>query len=207
MQITSILKDEKNPSMYRVFLEGNINFCLPKKRIAALNLSEGVDIEPDRVEYILSTEVYAAAKSSAVNFLALKLRTSYEIEQKLCELGYEQDTIERVIDNLKEIDYIDDYKYAVKFLTEKTKLNPKSIKMLSIELSNRGIARDIINKVLEEFDVDEDSVALELLKKRYSKYTSFDEKIINKMRSFLASRGFSYQQVSRAISNFLPDDS
>lgn len=206
MLIKSIEKDEKNASMNRVFLEDKSSFCLPKKRIGALNLEEGKELEPETLDYILSTEVYASAKSAAVSFLALKLRTSYEIEHKLTELGYEQDTIERVIESLIEINYIDDYKYAVKYLAEKSKLKPMSSKMLSMELGNKGISRDIISRAIDEFDFDEDSIAYDLLKKKYAKYTSFDEKTINKMRSFLMTRGFNYQQISKAISKFLPDD-
>lgn len=206
MIIESIEKNENIPSMARIYMDNKISFCLPQKRIDLLNLTEGRIISEDTLDYILNTEVYAAAKSAAVKFLALKMRSSYEISRKLSELGYEQSTIDRVIENLTEIEYIDDYKYAVKFISEKTKLKPGSIKLLTIELNHKGISDDIIEKALEEFELDEDDVAYELLKKRYFRYTSFDEKTIHKMKSFLQSKGFSYTQISKAISRFLPDD-
>lgn len=206
MLVTSIEVNKNNSKMARVHLADNTSFCLPQKRIDILNLNEGKTISEGTLEFILTHEVYGSAKSAAVNYLALKLRTSFEINEKLSQLGYEEETINKVIENLFEIDYINDYKYAIKYISEKTKLQPKSIKMLSMELSHKGISDDIICRVFEENVLDEHNIAYELLKKRFSKYTSFDEKLINKMRSFLINRGFNYQQISKVISEFIPED-
>lgn len=206
MIITLIEESKTKPVMSKVYIDDMLSFCLPQKRISTLNLGEGQDLPAETLEYILKYEVYDAAKSAAVNYMALKLRTSCETRQKLAELGYQEDTIGKVIENLIEIDYINDFRYAVKYISEKTKLHPKSSKMLSMELRHKGISDDIIGNALEEIEPDDDGIALELLRKRYSKYTSFDEKLINKMRTFLLGRGFSYSQVSKSISRFLPEE-
>lgn len=206
MRITAIEKNEKVSSMAAVILDNNITFCLPKKRIELLELKEGKNITEETLNYILDTEIYAAARSAAVSFLAMKLRTAYEVSQKLSDMGYGEATIEKVIDNLKEINYIDDYNYACKYISEKSKLKPKSVKLLSMELKQKGITDDIINNTFENFELDEGEVALELLRKRFSKYTVLDEKMIQKMKTFLAGRGFSYSQISKAVTEFLPDE-
>ncbi|AEY65966.1 regulatory protein RecX [Clostridium sp. BNL1100] len=206
MRITSIEKSNKNKSMASVCIDNKQEFVLPLKRIDALNLTIDKTIEQETLDYILKYEVYAAAKNSAVKFLSLKLRTSYEVIEKLSELGYEESTISQVIKDLTEIDYINDYKYAAKYISEKTKLKPKSIKLMEMELENKGIPNDIICSVIEELNPDDDQVALELLKKRYSKYSEYDEILIKKMKSYLAGRGFSYNQISKAISKYLPED-
>ncbi len=206
MRITAIEKNEKVSSMAAIILDNNITFCLPKKRIELLELKEGKNITEETLNYILDTEIYAAARSAAVSFLAMKLRTAYEVSQKLSDMGYGEATIEKVIDNLKEINYIDDYNYACKYISEKSKLKPKSVKLLSMELKQKGITDDIINNTFENFELDEGEVALELLRKRFSKYTVLDEKMIQKMKTFLAGRGFSYSQISKAVTEFLPDE-
>lgn len=206
MIITSIEVNKNSASMARIHIDDNTSFCLPLKRIAVLDLYEKKIITPETLEYILTYEVYDAAKSAAVRHLSFKLRTSYEINQKLSELGYEEETIIKVIENLIEIDYINDYQYTIKYISEKTKLQPKSIKMLSMELSYKGIPDDIISSAFEEINLDENDIAYNLIKKRFSKQVSFDEKVINKMKSFLMNKGFNYQQISKAISKFLPED-
>ncbi len=206
MRITSIEKSNKNKSMASICIDNKQEFILPLKRIDALNLTVDKSIEPETLDYILKYEVYAAAKNSAVKFLSLKLRTSFEVKEKLIELGYEDNTISQVINDLTEIDYINDYKFATKYISEKTKLKPKSIKLMEMELDNKGIPNEIISSVIEELNPDDDLVALELLKKRYSKYREYDENLIKKMKSYLAGRGFSYNQISKAISKYLPED-
>ncbi len=206
MRITSIEKSDKNKSMASVCIDNKTEFVLPLKRIDALNLTIDKTIEQETLDYILKYEVYAAAKNAAVKYLSLKLRTSFELKEKLRELGYEEATINKVINDLTEIDYINDYKYAVKYITEKTKLKPKSIKLLAMELDYKGIPDDIINSVIEELSPDDDEVALGLLKKRYSKFKEFDEILIKKMKSYLAGKGFNYNQISKAISKYIPED-
>lgn len=206
MIITSIEVNMNSATMATIHIDNNNFFCLPQKRIKLLNLYEGKTITPETLEYILTYEVYDAAKSAAVNYLAFKLRTSYEIKQKLSDLGYEEETINRVIENLIEIDYLNDYRYTIKYISEKTKLKPKSIKMLSMELNYKGVPSDIISNVIEELNLDENDIAFDLIKKKFSKQTSFDEKAIHKMRTFLINRGFNYQQISKAISKFIPED-
>lgn len=205
MIITSIEVNKSVAAMAQVYLENNTCFCLPLKRIKLLDLCENKTITDETLEYILKYEVYDAAKSAAVKFLSFKLRTSYEITQKLIELGYNEEIVTKVIESLIEIDYINDYKYATKYISEKTKLQPKSIKMLSMELSCKGIPDNIISSVLEELNISEASIALKLLRKRFSKQTFFDDKVITKMKSFLTNKGFSYSQTAKAISEFLPD--
>ncbi len=206
MKIIEIEKNEKVSSMATVYLENNTSFCLPLKRIELLELKADKDISDETIRYIVDMEVYASAKSAAVSFLALKLRTAWEVEQKLTDIGYETGTIERVIENLKEINYIDDYNYACKYISEKSKLKPKSIKLLSMELSRKGIADDIISEAIEVSEVNEGEVALQLLRKKFSRHTTFDDKLIHKMKTFLIARGFSYSQISKAVSSFLPED-
>jgi regulatory protein len=206
MNITSIELNKNNATMARIYIDDNTSFCLPQKRVTNLNLYEGKTITPETLEYILTYEVFDAAKSAAVKYLAFKLKTAYEIKQKLSELGYEEETISKTIENLIEIDYINDYQYTIKYITEKIKLQPKSQKMLSMELSNKGIPDDIIRNGFEKMDLDENDIAFNLIKKKFSKQTSFDEKLIHKMRMFLMNRGFNYQQTSKAISKFLPED-
>ncbi len=205
MRITSIEKSDKNKSMASVCIDNKLEFVLPLKRIDALNLTVDKSIEQETLDYILKYEVYAAAKNAAVKYLSLKLRTSFEVEEKLRELGYEETIINRVINDLTEIDYINDYKYATKYIAEKTKLKPKSTKLLAMELDYKGISGDIINSAIEELNPNDDKVALELLQKRYSKYNEFDEILIKKMKTYLAGRGFSYTQISKAISKYIPE--
>ena len=79
--------------------------------------------------------------------------------------------------------------------------------MLSMELSYKGIPDETINMAFEEIQLDEDSIAYKLIEKKFSKIINYDEKNIQKMKSFLANRGFGYSQISRVMSKFVPDES
>lgn len=203
MKVVSITTNDKVKSHAQVTLEGGIQFCLPLKRLSILDITEGCYIDDSRIQYIIEYEVYAAAKADAVKHMATKMRTCYEVEQKLLQLGYEEDCISRVIHDLREINYLDDLKYATSFVSDRNKLKPTSSRLMRMELKYRGIEDSIIDKAMSEQEQQDEDVAYTLLIKKYSKYTDFDDKLIIKMKNFLAARGFEYSQIASAVEKFV----
>ncbi len=203
MKVVSITTIEKVKSHAQVTLEGGKQFCLPLKRLSILDITEGCQIDDSRVQYIIDYEVYAAAKADAVKHIATKMRTCYEVEQKLFQLGYEEDCISRVIEDLIEINYLDDLKYSNCFISDRNKLRPTSSRLMRMELKHRGIEDSIIDQALSGQEQQDENVAYTLLKKKYSKYTDFDDKLILKMKNFLAARGFEYSQISSAVERLI----
>jgi regulatory protein len=67
----------------------------------------------------------------AVRFLAMKLRSEKEVSFKLENEGFDEDTIEKVLEELKSMGYINDKIYAQKYVYDRSKLKPKAKKMLS----------------------------------------------------------------------------
>lgn len=207
MIVDSIDINENNKAFAAVYLDNRASFCLPLKRIKELDIAEGKDISDESVQYILACEVYAAAKAAAVKYISTKLRTVRETRTRLEEIGFDSNTIERVINDLLEINYLNDYKYALSFISDRKKLKPMSSKAITYELEYRGIANNVIETALGEIELSDDQTAYALISKKFAKYSSFDdEKLINKMRSFLMSRGFNYSQVSKAISKFISEN-
>jgi regulatory protein len=204
--VDSIDINENNKTFATVYLGNRINFCLPTKRIKELDIAEGKYISDETVQYILTCEVYSASKAAAVKFISTKLRTVRETRTRLEEIGFDGNTIEKVINDLLEIDYLNDYKYAVSFISDRKKLKPMSSKAITYELEYRGITNNVIETALSEIALSDDDTAYALISKKFAKYLSYDEKLITKMRTFLMSRGFNYSQVSKAISKFISEN-
>ena len=203
MKVVSITTNDRVKSHAQVTLEGGTQFCLPLKRLSILDITEGCHIDDSRIQYIIDYEVYAAAKADAVKYIATKMRTCYEVEKKLFQLGYEENCISRVVEDLIEINYLDDLKYANCFISDRNKLKPTSSRLMRMELKHRGIEDSIIDIAMSGQEQQDENVAYTFLQKKYSKYTDFDDKLILKMKNFLAARGFEYSQISYAVEKFI----
>jgi len=111
--------------------------------------------------------------------------------------------IKKVLTRLKELKYLDDAQYAKDFITTRIELKPKGRFMLQRELRRKGIHPDLVGRILEETEIDENANAIKALKKRvslFSKHPPFKQK--QKAMRFLASRGFNLEAIYKAIKHW-----
>ena len=120
---------------------------------------------------------YINARARAIKYIMYKMRTSKEVYDKLLELGFEEEIINRVIFDLKQLEYINDEEYAKKFIESNKKSKKISKSMIKLKLKNKGIDGEIIEKYLEKLAVsDFDAIEKVLIKKKFSDDLPFEEK-------------------------------
>jgi len=198
-------KSRKNRNRLSVYIDGKFSFTISEEDYLSLNLYEKTEITEETVDYIKNTLNFREAKAKAVQYLSLKLRTEQEVFKKLKECGYDNECIEKVINELKAIGYINDKLYAQKYVFDRSKLKPLSKRMLKKELIVRGISEETADEVLDDWKVEDSVVARGLLKRKFGKYDMRDEKIIRKATMFLLHRGFSMSTIREAL-NGISDD-
>jgi len=199
MTITSVEKSKKNKDRMFVFVDGSYCFSISEEDYISLNLYEKREITLDEINNIKSNLNFREAKSRAVKFLALKIRTENEVLKKLEDEGYDQEVAEVVIEELKSIGYINDKMYVQKYLYDRSKLKPISKKLLKYQLKNKGIIEEIIDEVVDSWEIDDETVAETLVKRKFGKYDLSDEKVIKKVYSFLLHRGYNSEIIQKIL--------
>ncbi len=198
MTITSIEKSKKNDRL-QVYVDGSYSFSISEEDYISLNLYEKREITAEEIAHIRSSINLREAKSKAVKFLALKIRTEKEVIKKLEQEGFDLSIAEAACEELKSIGYINDEMYAQKYIYDRSKLKPKSKRFLKLELQQKGIEEDIIDKILDGWEIDDESVAEHLVKRKFGKYDLKDEKVRRKAYSFLMHRGFSSEVIGKTL--------
>ena len=203
MKITSVEKNRKNKDKLSVYIDNQYCFTIPEEDFLRLNLYEKSEISQDEVAYIRSEVLFREAKSVAVKFLSMRLRSEGEVRKKLEDEGFDNTVIDQAIEELQSVGYINDKIYVQKYLYDRSKLKPKSKKLLKLELQSRGIREEIIDSILDEWDLDEELVAEGLVRKKFGKYDLQHEKIMRRVYMFLKHRGFSYELANRIIQKMI----
>ena len=67
------------------------------------------------------------------------------------------------------------------------------------ELTQKGVARDILDAVFEDMEVDEESQILSLLAKKNYPGDDATREEKQKISAYLARKGFSYDAISAAL--------
>lgn len=202
MEITSVEKNRKYRDKLSVFIDGKFAFNISEKDYLSLNLYEKSEIDDKTIDYIRNTINFQEAKSRAVRYLTLRIRTEKEVRDKLKSEGYDNECIARVIDELKAIGYINNQLYAQKYVYDRSKLKPMSKRMLKLELLAKGIPEETADEVLADWKAEDADVARSLVKRKFGKYDMKDEKIIRKAFMFLAHRGFNRDTIKEVLREF-----
>ncbi len=95
------------------------------------------------MEYI---EEFDKLKTKVLKYILFKKRTENEVRQKF--KSYEGEMLNDVIDELKELGYIDDERYIEKAVREYMNLKNLSIKELEYKLISKGIKKDLIDNYI-----------------------------------------------------------
>jgi len=96
------------------------------------------------MEYI---EEFDKLKTKVLKYILYKKRTEQEVRQKF--IREDQNMLEEVIQNLKELEYIDDSKYIEKAVNEFMNLQNLSIRELTYKLLSKGLDKSLIEDYIQ----------------------------------------------------------
>ena len=141
----------------------------------------------------------------ALRFLSYRPRSEKEVKDKLkvqsSKFKVENPTaiIEKVIQKLKEYKFIDDVEFAKKWIESRLRFKPRSLRLIKMELKQKGIDPEIINNLQLTINSDLES-AKKLVEKRIERLKGLDkQKVYEKLGRFLASKGFNWDTIKKAI--------
>lgn len=195
--ITAIEPQKKNPNRFNLFLDGEFAFGVSKSLV--FQLKTGDNLDEKAIEELLDKENYEKAWQKALQFLNYRSRTKQELKEKMEKLGYEESIINRVVGDCKEKGYINDQDFAEQWVETRTHRNPRSHRMLAIEMKRKKVPEKEIRGALSKAISDQD-LAVEASKLFWHKleaYTKEEKK--TKLQGHLLRRGFSYEVIRETI--------
>lgn len=203
MVITSAVKQKNNPEMIRIYIDGVFAFSMPAEEYYRMNLYERREINQEDIDYIKDQVNIKLARQLSVRMLAAREHSENEIRNKLMQKGFDRETIDNTLMQLKSMGYINDSLFARKYISDRLKLKPRSKKALFYDLKRKGVSEDIIEEALNETELDEFSLAYRLAKKKYGKYDAVEPDVQRKIASFLSHRGFSCEIICETIKQMM----
>ena len=129
------------------------------------------------------------AKRRALYLLTDMDRTEKELRDKLKKSGYSEDTIARTMEYVRSFGYIDDRRYAEKFIDFAK--GKKSRVRIVYDLAQKGVPRDVIDEAFESAEEwDEKNLIRTLAEKKLRSMDTSDPASYTKVASYLARKGF-----------------
>lgn len=195
-----------NKKKYKVVLEGTqtVVMSLYPSEIRRYGLKEGSVLSCSHFEDIMDI-LYKRGKERALHYLKDADKTTYQMKSKLKEGYYPEDIIERIIEFLHKYGYVDDVRYVENYISYNRKR--KSIQRMKEDLMNKGIHREVMNSVFEEYSYenahDEESLLEDYCRKKIT--SEMDERAQQKLMMSLMRKGFKYDQIKSVVRKVLEE--
>ncbi|MBS4033774.1 MAG: regulatory protein RecX [Ignavibacterium sp.] len=209
MIVERVVKKDDNTVV--IYLDNNEKLFLSYEVLLKNGLRKGSEISEDRFSLLVVQNRKYHIRQKAISFLAKRIHSKRELENKLRKKNYEIELIKAILSELEEKGLIDDNAFANQFSDEKLNRKKWGLQKVKSELFKKGIAADIIKNAVKNYTDAESqqASATDLAKKKLNfiaKRENDKNKIKQKLIAFLLSRGFDYDIARDSVSKVIIDD-
>lgn len=198
MMVTAITPVDKRKS--KVFLEEGFAFVLYRGELEQFGIREGEELEEGTYRQILTEILMGRAKERALYLLSASAKTEGWMRRKLTQGGYPAEAVDYALNFLKEYRYIDDRVYTESFI--RSGCGRKSRRQIMYDLQQKGVSKELIAEVLEEFPVDEEKGVRALVVKRMKGKKGLSREEKSHLAGYLGRKGYSFDVINRVITDF-----
>ena len=191
----------KGKTRCTIMTDGGESFTVSVRDARLYGLEEGAEISAS-VLSLIREQLRKEILRESGSLLGGRDYTEKKLTEKLAERGYPEDLVEEAVQALKEARYLDDRRFAERYLS--AHLSDKSIARIRQDLTLRGVDSGLIDEVLsacsvEEIQEEELAQIRQLLKKRHYDPESADYAEQQKTAAFLYRRGFDAGLIRKAM--------
>ncbi len=209
MRIISIRK--KDDENVIIKLDDSQQLIVSVDTLFKSGLKKDDEISEDRFAFLIESNIAYHIKKKALSFLGRRAHTEKELFLKLKAKAYNESLIKSVINELRNLSFLDDKKFAIQFVNEKSLRKKWGRLKIKSSLIGKGVNYKIIDEVLSAYNTEEhESQQInELVVKKYSilkKSETDEKKLIQKLISFLLSKGYDYEIASNTVRKIVKTD-
>lgn len=197
MKLTDIKQQVKRADRYSIYVDDKYVFSFSESELLGLGLRIGQEFTANELATLQKTAIEDKAYSRAIDLLARRARSEWELRDYLKRKDYQSAAIEKTIQRLEKRGYVDDKAFAESWVNSRRLLKATSKRKLQLELRQKHIDGDIISDVLAEDETDEQQVLKELMAKKRSQSRYQDDQ---KLMAYLLRQGFNYEDVKSILS-------
>lgn len=190
-------------SQVKIIFEDDSEILLDKEFFLNSSICVGLDLDKSEIEKIKIESDYIRAKSRAIYYLSNGDLSKKSLTQKLKTAGFSEQNVQKAVERMIQLGYVDDYKYAAR-LAQSFKNQNISLLEAKHKMYEKGIPNDVIRSVLSSYDADPVEQIKNLITKKYSAKLNTPENV-NKVFSALVRKGFGFADIKSALRSYAED--
>ncbi|MBU2036049.1 RecX family transcriptional regulator, partial [Patescibacteria group bacterium] len=153
-EITSI-KPQKNGKRVNIYLDDKFGFGIDLENYVVLGLKEGNEYSQEEIESIIKKAQFQKTLDKLLRFATLRPRSQREIRYWLRRKKVHESLNEELFKRLRRLELLDDEKFTKWWIDQRLSFKPRGKRALKYELFQKGIDKEVIEKILNESEIDE----------------------------------------------------
>lgn len=195
--ITALKQQVGRQDRYSLFLDGKYAFSLSEQQLAVSGLRIGSEVSTADLDKWKDTSLRGKALDRVYGYLSFRDRSVHEVRDYLRRKEYDAGLIDAVVDELTANKILDDERFTRAWVADRQEVQGHGRRRLQQELRQKGIDRELADRVLSELDEeDELQVLVQLIEARQLRRRYPDDQ---KLMAYLARRGYSYGLIKQAL--------
>ncbi|MED9813858.1 regulatory protein RecX [Anaerostipes sp.] len=143
------------------------------------------------------------AKLKAMSLLKYQDRTRKELKDRLMRVEFPEFITEGAIAYVESFGYINDEEYVRRYMEYKA--GTKSRIQIKMDLRKKGIGTEILERIFDEYEYEEDDVLEEQVQKRIRQKGSVTKENFQKYYGYFARKGFNSVKIIDLLRKYCED--
>ncbi len=196
MKVTALKQQARNKNRVNIYLDGE--YALGVAKILAARLAIGQLLDDAALERLRQADEVEVAYERALHFLGPRPRSEAEIKRRLGTAKVPETAVAAVLERLRGAGLVDDKAFASYWVENRTTFRPRSKRLLSMELRQKGLSDEERKTALA--GVDDAGSAYAIAKQRGARLRALEfVEFKRKLGAFLARRGFNYDTIEPVV--------
>ena len=196
-----IIGIKKQNNKYKIKLEGNVTIETYDEVIIKNNILYKKDIDEALKKTIEEENKYYETYNEIIKLINKKLRSEKEIKEYMNKKQIKNQ--EKLIQDLKKSNLINDNLYAKAYIHDRISFSNDGINKIKADLLKQNIENGIIENELEKIDKKHQKQKLEkLIMKKINANTKYSDKIMKqKITNYFILQGYDKEEINEILEN------
>ena len=200
MIITKI-KRIGNTNRFHVYVDETWAGIFLDEILAVYKFKTDQEIDEEQFKQIKNENDARVSFDMAVSYLEKYVVSEKGLKGYLKKKGFEEDTISKAVEKLREYGFIDDEKFAKNYFESLSGSRGKRV--IAQKLKQKGVSNEIVSELLEKVDEEDEFDKAVILAGKFVKNRQKDTKTKQKCLAHLIYKGYDYSVAQRATNEVL----
>ena len=194
--------DKVGTKQVRLFFDEEKYCLLYYNEVRRLGFHEKDEVGQQEFEE-LNKLLLHRAKLKAMSLLKYQDRTRKELKDRLMRVEFPDFITEGAIAYVESFGYINDEEYVRRYMEYKA--GTKSRIQIKMDLRKKGIGTEILERIFDEYEYEEDDVLEEQVQKRIRQKGSVTKENFQKYYGYFARKGFNSVKIIDLLRKYCED--